>query len=133
MKGSLKTFQIFLVLAVLVVGIAIVAVYFPIVFKKKSCQTAQEDELQNLLPVIEDVQVKPGYRIVYFNVRECVKKFEFNGTHVIITYKIGTTDEKVEVYPKTGKWPTIWVGIDKLNNPGIHTLKVYAHEIIVMD
>lgn len=84
-KGSLNTFEIFLVIAVLLVGIFLVVINFPLIFGKKSCREAQEEKIVDVLTKAKGVADAgtPGYEFVYFTVKECARTFSYDSSKVL--------------------------------------------------
>jgi hypothetical protein len=94
-KAATKwTIEVFLCIVVVVAGMIIVLLFISSAFVKEVCPRGQEDEIFKIMNKAKELKGKPGYEIVYFKVKDCVKQIEFSGTILKVQYttvKVGDT------------------------------------------
>lgn len=98
------------------------------------CPRAQEIEIQNVWIKVEEVRQKPGYEIMYFNVKDCVDwiKYEVKDKdrRILVNY---TTSEEPISYSTNAEWiEESTKGPMHLTEPGTYYFRVFGDRVEVL-
>jgi hypothetical protein len=114
-----------MIISVIVLGIIVLLQSFT----QKSCSKGQEDEILKIMDKAKEIRGRPGYEVVYFEVKkECVDYVTYDG-NLKVKYK--TVKDPVEY--QTG-FP--WNGFEQLEQrqlkPGNYFFRVLADRVELM-
>ena len=113
--------ELFLPMVVVVAAIVIIILAISSLFVVDVCPKGQENEIFKVMNKAKELKSKPGYEIIYFEVKDCVKEIISNGTILNIQYT--TVEGGRTIDYDTG---ITWANIpnDKISNQGSYPFKV---------
>jgi len=92
------TIEVFLCIVVVIAGIIIILIALTTGFVKDICPRGQEDEIFKIMNKANEIRGRPGYEIVYFEVKDCVKSITTTGLNLTVQYTTVTEGKPVEYY-----------------------------------
>jgi PDZ domain-containing secreted protein len=126
------TIEVFLCIVVIVAGMIIILLAMSSIFVPEICPRGQEDEILKVVDKVKEVSGRPGYEIVYFEVKkECVEyiKSSDDGRKLKVKYK---TVENETTYPTDGEFDFEWKIETLTPSDTLYPLRVFADRVEVM-
>jgi len=115
----------FLIMIMIIATIVIGVIFLFQSFVQKPCSKGQEDEILKVMNKVKEMGGRPGYEVVYFEVKkECVEDVTYDG-NLKVKYK--TVKDPI---PYQTDFP--WNGIENLE-PGNYPLRVFADSVELME
>jgi hypothetical protein len=116
---------------VVVAGMIIVLVVIPGIFIPKLCSVGQVEEIQKIENKVKEIKGKPGYEVVYFEVKkECVEYIESGGNILNVKYKI--VNDTIKYPTDNTTFEFNWNFEEKQLRPDNYPLKVFADRVELM-